>query len=68
MDYNVFLFIQLFNELFKADMEHLPIERIYKHWRETDILYALASSTGTYESIEGYLKSNFEGIRHILSK
>lgn len=75
MEYNQFLFSQLFMVVMLHSTEHMAydevhpvLSEVYQHWLLTDALYGDAHAVGTYESIDNYLKSHADGIKHLLSK
>ena len=75
MEYNQFLFSQLFMVVMLHTTEHMAydevhpaLSEVYQHWLLTDALYGDSHAVGTYGSIDNYLKSHADGIKHLLSK
>lgn len=64
------LFIAYFSDNIKdlAYDDSFPIiEKVYNHWRITDVLYCNFERMSEHESIESYLKTNDENIKFLIS-
>lgn len=75
MKYNEYLFIMLFGEYFKTDVEAMAyddaysvVKTVYEHWEATDTLFGCATSIGTHDAMVEYLKQNADGIKNVLSR
>lgn len=75
MDYDQFVFSQLFMIIFKGDVDHMAydevhpvLSEVWNHWLLTDALYGRPDHESGYDAMERYLKEHNSGISMILDK
>lgn len=68
-----YTFIMLFQVYFSDNIKEVSfdesfniIEKVFNHWRMTDILYSSFERMSEYESIESYLKLNSDNIKFLI--
>lgn len=73
MDYDQFVFSQLFILLLEKSVEHLSYDQIHlvlsqvwEHWLITDKLYGRPEHESGYDAMERYIKDNADNIRFLL--
>ena len=75
MDYDQFVFSQLFMIIFKVNTEHMTYDQVHpvlsevwNHWLVTDILFGRSDHESGYDAMERYLKEQHSGIIMLLNK
>ena len=75
MDYDQFVFSQLFMIIFEVHTEHMTFDQVHpvlsevwNHWLLTDMLYGRPDHESDYDAMERYLKEQNSGIIMLLNK
>lgn len=75
MDYDQFVFSQLFMIIFEVNTEHMTFDQVHpvlsevwNHWLLTDMLYGRPDHESGYDAMESYLKEQNSGIIMLLNK
>lgn len=75
MDYDQFVFSQLFMILFKVNTAHMTYDQVHPilnevwaHWLVTDALYGRADHEAGYDAMARYLQEHSSGIIMLLNK
>lgn len=69
MDYDQFVFSQLFMIIFKVNAEHMTyyqvhpvLNKVWEHWLVTDALYGRLELESGYDAMARYLQEHSAGI------
>lgn len=75
IEYNQFVFSQLFMLLLSEHVSHLTYDQIHPvlsdvwdHWVLTDALYGRPDHEAEYDAMERYIKTNADNIRVLLDE
>ncbi|AGY47980.1 hypothetical protein Petty_8 [Acinetobacter phage Petty] len=75
MDYDQFVFSQLFMIIFKVSTAHMTydqvhpvLHKVWEHWLLTDALYGRADHEAGYDAMARYLQEHSSGIIMLLNK